>query len=98
MVPVVVVRPKLSVREVVETRSRPMVPVVVVRPKLSVRVVVETRCPSQVPLVVVRPKLSVLEVVLQAALAVGATVANPATSNSVASIDDVSFLLVMEEG
>ncbi len=94
----VVVRPKLSVFEVVETRLLPMVPVVVVRPKLSVLVVVETLCPSQVPLVVVRPKLSVLEVVLQAAFAVGATVANPVTSRSVARIDDVSFLVVMEKG
>jgi hypothetical protein len=74
-----------------------MVPVVVVRPKLSVLVVVETRCPSQVPLVVVRPKLSVRDVVLQAALAVGATVANPAISRSVVRIDDVSFLVVMEK-
>lgn len=43
VVPLVVVRPKLSVFEVVETRPLPTVPVVVLRPKLSVLVDVETR-------------------------------------------------------
>jgi hypothetical protein len=36
--------------------------------------------------------------VLQAAFAVGATVANPITSRSEASIDKDSFLVVMEKG
>ena len=68
-VPLVVVLPKLSVFDVVETRLLPTVPLVVVRPKLSVFVVVDTLCPSHVPLVVVLPKLSVREVVLHAACA-----------------------------
>ena len=79
--PLVVVLPKLSVLDVVETLSLPIVPVVVVLPKLSVFVVVDTFCPSHVPDVVVLPKLSVREVVVQAACDRDMKVSCPAIIN-----------------
>jgi hypothetical protein len=92
-VPLVVVLPKLSVFDVVETRLLPTVPLVVVLPKLSVFVVVDTLCPSHVPLVVVLPKLSVREVVLHAACAKETNDNCPAIIRKTMMIDRIFIIL-----